>query len=119
VLSLTTAHARLHSALHSALEARSLRWHRAGRWIVDGVDLVVKPGDIVGLLGPNGAGKTVTLSMIVGMFDPTSGRILIDGVDVTELPLYKRARLGLGPATRQPMHFAKRVGRRRPINRVR
>jgi lipopolysaccharide export system ATP-binding protein len=80
----------------SALEARSLRWHRAGRWIVDGVNLVVKPGEIVGLLGPNGAGKTVTLSMIVGLFQPTSGRVLIDGVDVTDLPLYKRARLGLG-----------------------
>jgi lipopolysaccharide export system ATP-binding protein len=79
-----------------ALEGRALRWHRAGRWIVNGVDLIVKPGEIVGLLGPNGAGKTVTLSMIVGMFEPTSGRVLIDGVDVTELPLHKRARLGLG-----------------------
>jgi lipopolysaccharide export system ATP-binding protein len=85
-----------HIAPQSALEARSLRWHRAGRWIVDGVDLIVKPGEIVGLLGPNGAGKTVTLSMIVGMFEPTSGRVLIDGIDVTDLPLHERARLGLG-----------------------
>jgi lipopolysaccharide export system ATP-binding protein len=85
-----------HTAPQSALEARALRWHRAGRWIVDGVDLIVRPGEIVGLLGPNGAGKTVTLSMLVGMFEPTSGRVLIDGVDVTDLPLYKRARLGLG-----------------------
>jgi len=91
------AHASAHERRHDgALEARALRWHRAGRWIVNGVDLIVKPGEIVGLLGPNGAGKTVTLSMIVGMFEPTSGRVLIDGVDVTELPLYKRARLGLG-----------------------
>jgi len=85
-----------HTAQDKALEARSLRWHRAGRWIVDGVDLIVRPGEIVGLLGPNGAGKTVTLSMLVGMFEPTSGRILIYGADVTDLPLYKRARLGLG-----------------------
>ncbi|HEY9229479.1 MAG TPA: LPS export ABC transporter ATP-binding protein [Gemmatimonadaceae bacterium] len=78
------------------LEGRGLRWHRAGRWIVDGVDLVVRPGEIVGLLGPNGAGKTVTLSMIAGLLKPTSGRVLIDRVDVTDLPLHRRARLGLG-----------------------
>lgn len=92
---------------HSALEARALRWHRAGRWIVDGVDLVVRPGEIVGLLGPNGAGKTVTLSMIVGMFEPTSGRVLIDGIDVTGLPLYKRARLGLGYLPQERSIFTK------------
>lgn len=107
MLSLTTAHARPHQAPHRALEARSLRWHRAGRWIVDGVNLVVEPGEIVGLLGPNGAGKTVTLSMIVGIFDPTSGRILIDGVDVTGLPLYKRARLGLGYLPQERSIFTK------------
>jgi lipopolysaccharide export system ATP-binding protein len=92
----TAHHTAHHTATQAALEARSLRWHRAGRWIVDGVDLTVTPGEIVGLLGPNGAGKTVTLSMLVGMIEPTSGRVLIDGVDVTDLPLYKRARLGLG-----------------------
>lgn len=92
----TAAKSARHRTHEGALEARALRWHRAGRWIVNGVDLIVKPGEIVGLLGPNGAGKTVTLSMIVGMFEPTSGRVLIDGVDVTELPLHKRARLGLG-----------------------
>ena len=48
------------------LRAESLRWHHAGRWIVDGVDLSVRHGEIVGLLGPNGAGKTVTLSVMVG-----------------------------------------------------
>lgn len=103
-----TAHGRVHVNVHpSALEARALRWHRAGRWIVDGVDLTVKPGEIVGLLGPNGAGKTVTLSMIVGIFEPTSGRVFIDGVDVTELPLHKRARLGLGYLPQERSIFTK------------
>ena len=78
------------------LEAKSLRWHRAGRWIVDGVNLLVRTGEIVGLLGPNGAGKTVTLSMVVGMLKPTSGRVLIGNFDVTELPMHLRARKGLG-----------------------
>ena len=63
---------------------------------MDGVDLVVRRGEIVGLLGPNGAGKTVTLSMIVGMLKPTSGRVLIGNTDVTTLPVHRRARLGLG-----------------------
>jgi lipopolysaccharide export system ATP-binding protein len=98
---------RHHAPPPSALEARALRWHRAGRWIVDGVNLVVKPREIVGLLGPNGAGKTVTLSMLVGMFELTSGRVLIDGVDVTDLPLYKRAQLGLGYLPQERSIFAK------------
>ena len=83
------------SPVHS-LEARGLRWHHAGRWIVDGVDVTVRPHEIVGLLGPNGAGKTVTLSMIVGLLQPTSGRVLIDDDDVTDLALHERARRGLG-----------------------
>jgi lipopolysaccharide export system ATP-binding protein len=83
-------------ALPDTLVAESLRWHRAGRWIVDGVDLLVRPHEIVGLLGPNGAGKTVTLTMMVGLLKPTSGRILIGDHDVTPLPIYERARLGLG-----------------------
>ncbi|HVX40102.1 MAG TPA: LPS export ABC transporter ATP-binding protein [Gemmatimonadaceae bacterium] len=84
------------AASRSRLEARALRWHRAGRRIVDGVDLDVARGEIVGLLGPNGAGKTVTLSMIVGLLSPTSGRVYLDGEDVTGLGLHERARRGLG-----------------------
>ena len=79
----------------TTLQARALRWHRAGRWIVDGVDLTVGAGEIVGLLGPNGAGKTVTLSMIAGLLKPTSGHILLGATDVTSMPLYERARRGL------------------------
>lgn len=90
-------HGSVHeTASQSRLEARGLAWHRGGRRIVDGVDLAVGRGEIVGLLGPNGAGKTVTLSMVVGLLRPTSGRVYIDGEDVTELPLHERARRGLG-----------------------
>ena len=66
------------AAVSDSLETHDLRWHHAGRWIVDGVSLVVHPGEIVGLLGPNGAGKTVTLSMIAGLVHPTSGSVSID-----------------------------------------
>ena len=66
------------------------------RTVVDGVTLDVRQGEIVGLLGPNGAGKTTTFYMIVGMVRPESGRILLDGKDITRLPMYKRARRGIG-----------------------
>ena len=78
-----------------SLEARGLHWRLRGRNVVDGVDLVVERGEIVGLLGPNGAGKTVTLSMMIGLLHPSSGRVLLDATDVTDLPVHKRARLGL------------------------
>ena len=80
----------------SVLEARELRWRHGGRWIVDGVNLVVGQGEIVGLLGPNGAGKTVTLSMIAGVLRPSAGHVSIGANDVTGLPLHERARLGVG-----------------------
>jgi lipopolysaccharide export system ATP-binding protein len=93
--------------LPELLAAESLRWHRAGRWIVDGVDLLVRPHEIVGLLGPNGAGKTVTLSMLIGLLEPTSGRVLIGERDVTGLPIYERARLGLGFLPQERSIFTK------------
>jgi lipopolysaccharide export system ATP-binding protein len=85
-----------HSETRVLLRADGLRWHCAGRWIVDGVDLEIRGGEIVGLLGPNGAGKTVTLSMIAGLLDPTSGELSIRGAVATHLPLHERARMGLG-----------------------
>jgi lipopolysaccharide export system ATP-binding protein len=66
------------------------------RAVVKDVSLRVQQGEIVGLLGPNGAGKTTTFHMIVGMIRPNAGRILLDGDDVTRLPMYKRARRGVG-----------------------
>jgi lipopolysaccharide export system ATP-binding protein len=89
------------------LRAHALRWRHAGRWIVDGVNITVNPGEVVGLLGPNGAGKTVTLSMIVGLLTPTSGRVYIGDADITEMPLYERARLGLGFLPQERSVFTK------------
>ncbi len=67
-----------------------------GRSVVNGVDIEVKRGEIVGLLGPNGAGKTTTFYMIVGLVTPTDGKVLFDGNDATRQPMYMRARLGMG-----------------------
>jgi lipopolysaccharide export system ATP-binding protein len=68
-----------------------------GRWrVVDEVSFHVRRGEVVGLLGPNGAGKTTSFYMIVGLLHPSRGRILLEGRDITNEPVYKRARLGLG-----------------------
>src|SRR6188474_2894643 len=67
-----------------------------GRTVVRGVSLEIASGEVVGLLGPNGAGKTTTFSMVVGLTAPDSGRVLLDGSDVTEDPMYVRARKGIG-----------------------
>lgn len=78
------------------LEARHLTKRYDRRAVVDDVELEVQQGEIVGLLGPNGAGKTTTFHMIVGMTRPNEGRILLGGEDITGLPMYKRARRGIG-----------------------
>src|SRR4051794_37721494 len=67
-----------------------------GRAVVNGVDIELKRGEIVGLLGPNGAGKTTSFYMMVGLVRPNGGRVMFDGQDVTALPMYKRARMGMG-----------------------
>jgi len=78
------------------LWARSLSKGYKGRTVVSSVSLKVKQGEIVGLLGPNGAGKTTTFYMVLGIVRPDSGRILIDNEDLTGLPMYQRARRGIG-----------------------
>jgi len=75
------------------------------RKIVDGVEIEINPGEIVGLLGPNGAGKTTTFYMIVGLLRPDKGRIFLEGTDITELPMYKRARQGIGYLSQEPSIF--------------
>ena len=78
-----------------------------GRPVVDGVDLAIQQGEIVGLLGPNGAGKTTTFAMMVGYVKPDGGRITFDGRDITETPMHLRARLGIGYLAQEPSIFRK------------
>ena len=78
-----------------------------GRPVVDGVALRIERGEIVGLLGPNGAGKTTTFAMMVGYVRPDGGHILLDGRDITEIPMYQRARLGIGYLAQEPSIFRK------------
>ncbi len=78
-----------------------------GRRVVDHVSIEVHEGEIVGLLGPNGAGKTTTFRMVVGMVTPDEGRVLLGGKEVTGLPMYKRARAGLGYLAQQESVFKK------------
>jgi lipopolysaccharide export system ATP-binding protein len=79
-----------------------------GRWtVVDEVNLEVRQGEVVGLLGPNGAGKTTTFYMIVGLLKPDVGRILIDSKDVTNVPVFRRARMGVGYLSQETSIFRK------------
>ncbi len=77
------------------------------RRVVDDVNLEVKQGEVVGLLGPNGAGKTTTFYMVVGLVKPDRGRVLIDDFDLSRLPMYKRARKGIGYLAQEPSIFRK------------
>jgi lipopolysaccharide export system ATP-binding protein len=76
-----------------------------GRQVVNGVSLRVKRGEVLGLLGPNGAGKTTCFYMVMGLIQPDFGSISIDGQDVTDLPMYVRARLGIGYLPQEPSIF--------------
>lgn len=77
------------------------------RTVVDNVSINVEQGEIVGLLGPNGAGKTTTFYMIVGLIKANEGRITLDDEDITSLPMYKRARLGIGYLSQEPSTYRK------------
>ena len=78
-----------------------------GRKVVDDVSITVHPGEVVGLLGPNGAGKTTSFYMVMGLVRPNAGSIKFRGIDVTNMPMYLRARLGMGYLAQEPSIFRK------------
>ncbi len=87
------------------LETKNLVKRYSGRAVVDHVSLYVAQGEIVGLLGRNGAGKTTTFRMIIGMILPNEGTVIFDGMDVTKMAMYKRARRGMGYLSQEPSIF--------------
>ncbi|MHC4111524.1 MAG: LPS export ABC transporter ATP-binding protein [Planctomycetota bacterium] len=87
------------------LETRGLVKKYSGRAVVNGISVEVGQREVVGLLGRNGAGKTTSFRMIVGMITPHSGQVLFQDKDVTKLPMYMRARLGLGYLSQEPSIF--------------
>jgi lipopolysaccharide export system ATP-binding protein len=91
----------------STLEANGLVKVYRKRKVVNDVAVRLQQGEIVGLLGPNGAGKTTTFYMIVGLIQPLEGRILLDQKDITNMPMYRRARLGIGYLSQEPSIFRK------------
>ena len=97
----------MHSLFSKYIETAELVKTYKGRNVVDGVSLRVDQGKVVGLLGPNGAGKTTTFYMIVGLETPDGGRIIINGEDVTGLPMYRRSLYGVGYLPQEPSVFRK------------
>ena len=89
----------------SVLRGERLTKEYKKRKVVESVDIEVAQRDIVGLLGPNGAGKTTTFYMLVGLIPPDRGRVFLDDVELTEVPMFKRARLGLGYLAQEPSVF--------------
>jgi lipopolysaccharide export system ATP-binding protein len=87
------------------LQTENLVKKYGGRTVVDQVSFTVNQGEIVGLLGRNGAGKTTSFRMTIGMITPESGKVTFDGVDVTSMPMYKRARRGMGYLSQEPSIF--------------
>src|SRR5580765_2285573 len=91
----------------ASLAANNVQKTYSGRRVVDDVSVIVKQGEVVGLLGANGAGKTTTFYMLVGLEHTEKGNIVLNGRDVTHLPMYLRARLGLGYLPQEPSVFRK------------
>jgi len=91
--------------MSSVLRAQGLVRSFGKRRVVDDVDIEVRQGEIVGLLGPNGAGKTTTFYMIVGLLEANAGHVSLDGEDLTKVPMYRRARAGIGYLSQEPSIF--------------
>lgn len=89
------------------LTAEGLCKSYRGRQVVQGVDLAVGSGEVIGLLGPNGAGKTTSFYMVVGLIRPDRGRVMLDGQDITGLPMYQRARAGISYLAQEASVFRK------------
>jgi lipopolysaccharide export system ATP-binding protein len=89
------------------LQAAALSKSYRGRRVVDDVNVEIQQGEVVGLLGPNGAGKTTTFYILVGLARPDYGRVLLDGEDITDLPMYLRARSGISYLPQEPSVFRK------------
>lgn len=89
------------------LEAKELVKVYGGRRVVDEVDMEVRSGEVVGLLGPNGAGKTTTFYMIIGFVKPEKGQVLLDGEEISHLPIHRRARKGITYLPQEPSVFRK------------
>ena len=89
------------------LSAENIEKSYKGRKVVKGISIAVEQGEIVGLLGPNGAGKTTSFYMIVGLIKPQAGRILLDDIDITSFPMYKRAQNGIGYLAQEASVFRK------------
>lgn len=89
------------------LEAKNLFKKYKERTVVNDVSVQVRQGEIVGLLGPNGAGKTTTFYMVVGLIRPNSGNIFLNGRDITDFPMYRRAQLGIGYLAQEASVFRK------------
>ncbi len=87
------------------LEARKLVKKYSGRTVVDEISITISQRSIVGLLGRNGAGKTTSFRMLMGMIVPDGGEVIFEGNDITKLPMYKRARLGIGYLSQEPSIF--------------
>jgi len=91
----------------SVLSTVDLTKSYKGRKVVDGLSLRIDQGEVVGLLGPNGAGKTTSFYIIVGLIRPDAGRVVLDGTDITGLPMYLRARAGISYLPQEPSIFRK------------
>jgi lipopolysaccharide export system ATP-binding protein len=98
---------RVEKMKNQTLSAKNISKKYGNRMVVQDVDISVNKGEIVGLLGPNGAGKTTTFYMITGMVKPTFGNIFLDEKKITDEPMYKRARAGVGYLAQEPSIFGK------------
>jgi lipopolysaccharide export system ATP-binding protein len=105
--SATSAEHRVIPSSASVLEGSALSKSFKRRRVVDDVSVRVEQGEIVGLLGPNGAGKTTTFYLITGLIRPDAGKVSIDGKDLTDSPMYRRARAGIGYLAQEPSVFRK------------